>query len=807
MATEVGTAYVRILPTTQGFSRALQGGIGGQAGAAGAVAGKRFGGGLLASARTFIGPLAAAFGAVKTFGFLKDATLDAEAAKTASNRLANTLRNAGDATGTWAARQDELAETLGRSLGIEDETIKAGQAVLATFQAVGREAGKQSGVFDRATQAAIDLAAAGFGSIESNSVQLGKALQDPVRGLTALRRSGVDFTESQQEQIKALVESGDLLAAQRIILANVEGQVGGTAVATTDASARMKAAWGELKESVGRVLLPAFERFANFMADKVLPGVEALLPRFQRVLSFFTDRVGPAVSDVIGILFRGDYSGGLVKLLGEAGFEDSPLVRFLFAVRKQGLLVVGFIRDRVVPAVRGFVTFLGENSEKVAAFAAGIAGVAAAFKGLSIVAGILKGITGAVGLLGAALTANPIGIALVAIGALVGGLIYLYNSNEGFRTSVQEAWSAIGEAVQAAWTRIQPLVEGIGQAWSDLVAAAGPLRDSLADLWVILQPIVTAIAERLAPILGGLFEGLIARLQGAVQVVTGIFQTLTGVLTGDGDKIKQGLTTVWEGVKTAVVGTVRGLVNGIVAAFRGVGPKVGATVQDIGPKLGEWWAKAWRAAGNAVKLGVEALLRFVATIPGGMLKLLIDLPGNLRDLGLRAFTALLDAAKVAIPALLAYVKTMPDRIAANFTGIKERMFSVGTDIVRGLVEGIKSFTQWAIDQAKEFAANVVAGIKDALGISSPSKVFMRLGTDSAAGFVKGLDQEREVRGVVARLTSAATPRVGPAQSGVGSSQPGGVNNSRNLTIAGDVRIVQPDPANFWADLDALAVMQ
>ena len=119
------------------------------------------------------------------------------------------------------------------------------------------------GAFDRATQAAIDMAASGFGEAEQNAVQLGKALQDPIKGITALARSGVTFTNQEKEKIRVLVESGRILEAQNTILSAIETQVGGTAAATANASDRMREGMRVVKEEIGRGLAPAFEGLAE----------------------------------------------------------------------------------------------------------------------------------------------------------------------------------------------------------------------------------------------------------------------------------------------------------------------------------------------------------------------------------------------------------------------------------------------------------------------------------------------------------------------------------------------------------------
>lgn len=183
----------------------------------------------------------------------------AEATSTANARLTNVFQSMGETTGRAADEAIRYAEALGRQTGIDANTIKLTQAKLATFSAVSDESARMAGVFDRATNAAADLAAAGFGSMEGNAVQLGKALQDPTKGLTALAKSGVTFSDQEKRNIAAMQASGDMLGAQAVLLAAVETQVGGTALATANASDKMSEGWRQAQSALGTLLLPAFE--------------------------------------------------------------------------------------------------------------------------------------------------------------------------------------------------------------------------------------------------------------------------------------------------------------------------------------------------------------------------------------------------------------------------------------------------------------------------------------------------------------------------------------------------------------------
>jgi len=203
------------------------------------------------------GAVATGMAVKKVVDFGKSTVEAAGAAAHANKQLTAVMANTGEGYQESTKHAIELADAMGRQIGVSPNVIKAGEAVLATFHSVSGAAGMQAGIFDRATRAGADLAAAGFGTIESNAVQLGKALEDPTKGLTALARSGVTFTKQQKDQIAAMQKSGNLLGAQKEVLAAVEGQVKGTAQATAGAGAKMSVAYEEMKVKIGTALLPA----------------------------------------------------------------------------------------------------------------------------------------------------------------------------------------------------------------------------------------------------------------------------------------------------------------------------------------------------------------------------------------------------------------------------------------------------------------------------------------------------------------------------------------------------------------------
>lgn len=280
----------------------------------------------------------AALGALAT-GAVK-AALAFEEAEAVSRKLTTVLGNMGKANAAPAV--EALASSLQRLTGVDDEVIKGGQTILATFSAVAKSAGQMGGTFERATALSLDLAAAGFGSVEAGSKALGKALQDPEKGITALTRAGVTFTPIQKQQIADFLAAGDAAAAQAVILAEVERQVGGTAEAGAKASVRLKSAFGEVQESLGFLLSDLFDTgdkksVVDIAADATFKLADAV-EKFQKSPSWTSLK-----SDITGYArdlktvadFTGDIVGEMDKFVKTvSGDKDHGLLFWLGAIQK-----------------------------------------------------------------------------------------------------------------------------------------------------------------------------------------------------------------------------------------------------------------------------------------------------------------------------------------------------------------------------------------------------------------------------------------------------------------------------------------
>jgi hypothetical protein len=210
------------------------------------------------------------------------------------------IKSTGGAAGVSAKQVGDLAGAIAKKTGIDDEAIQSGQNLLLTFTNVKNVVGSGNDIFSQATKIMTDMSVALGTDASGSAIQLGKALNDPIKGVTALQRVGVSFTASQKEQIKALVETGDTLGAQKIILAELNKEFGGAAEAAATPLAKLQQRAGDLAEEMGGYLLPIVDKTATFFMDKMLPALSD-------IGSVVAGTVIPAfklVSTVVGAVFE-----------------------------------------------------------------------------------------------------------------------------------------------------------------------------------------------------------------------------------------------------------------------------------------------------------------------------------------------------------------------------------------------------------------------------------------------------------------------------------------------------------------------
>lgn len=248
---------------------------------------------LAAGLKTSAG-LIGAYGGARALGLLISESQEARKVTAQTNAV---LKSTGGVSKVTRAEIEKLSAAMSRKAGVDDETVQQSENLLLTFTKVRNEAGKGNQVFTRGAQAALDLSAALGTDLNSATIQVGKALNDPIKGVTALQRVGVSFTAQQREQIKALMESGHQLDAQKLILRELNTEFGGTAAAKATPLDRLQVSALNLAETLGTELAPAMDEGAR-QATRFIDNIERDWPQIRKEIS---DTVEPAV-DVAGAM-------------------------------------------------------------------------------------------------------------------------------------------------------------------------------------------------------------------------------------------------------------------------------------------------------------------------------------------------------------------------------------------------------------------------------------------------------------------------------------------------------------------------
>lgn len=210
------------------------------------------------------------------------------------------LKSTGNQVGYTSAQLQKMASDFQDvSLFGDEEILQGVTAQLLTFTNI---TGEQ---FKKTELAALNLATRLDGDLKSASIQLGKALNDPKANLSALSRSGIQFSESQKKMINSLQESGKLAEAQNIILAELEKQYGGSAKAAAEAGAgplkQLSNSFGDLLEQFGAIIIEGLKPFILYIKDMV-KGFQELSPETKKIIVVVASLVaviGPLVA-IIG---------------------------------------------------------------------------------------------------------------------------------------------------------------------------------------------------------------------------------------------------------------------------------------------------------------------------------------------------------------------------------------------------------------------------------------------------------------------------------------------------------------------------
>src|SRR4030095_1303411 len=248
-----------------------------------------------------------------------------EAARDAAKVHAQTkavIKSTGGAAKITAKQMEDMATRISKVTGLDDELILSAENMLATFTNVRNDFKKNNMIFDDATQVIADMSTALGQDMQTSAIQVGKALNDPIKGIGSLQRVGVTFTDKQKEVIKKLVKTGDVAGAQKVILHELTKEFGGSAEAQATWADKAKVAAGDIEESFGGLVNKIFAPLGEWVVEEGAPALQAFMASLEN-----DPNISKALTDLMETLGKIDFA----KVL--AGVTEE-LPRFLENVDK-----------------------------------------------------------------------------------------------------------------------------------------------------------------------------------------------------------------------------------------------------------------------------------------------------------------------------------------------------------------------------------------------------------------------------------------------------------------------------------------
>lgn len=379
------------------------------------------------------------------------------------------LKSTGNAANVTAGHVNSLAGEISNYSGQDDEAVQSGENMLLTFTQIQNRVGKNNDVFDQATKVTADLSQAMGMDMSKAALQVGKALNDPARGYARLQRIGVAFTAGQIKSITAMQKAGDTAGAQKVILAELSKEFGGSAK--------------QFGQTLPGQLNIAKESFNNLAGEIV----KALLPAFVMLTTNL----------VTGIHWLQQHEAVAKVLVGAIAALAAVLLTVSVATKI-------YAAGQTIASAATWLLFTSTNAETGAVTGLGLAQkVAAVFTAAW---------TGAQWLLNAALTANPIGLVILAVVALAAVIVIAWKRSSTFRAIVTGAFNAVKAAGSA-------LAGALSAAFHAIASAATSVAHTVMSTWTRVVGFFRGVKGRLSGAFSGMFDGIKGAFRSAINWV------------------------------------------------------------------------------------------------------------------------------------------------------------------------------------------------------------------------------------------------------------------------------------------------
>lgn len=657
MATELGTAYVQIVPSADGIKGMIQKAMGAEVQSSGQESGQSF----MSNFKSSAVKLIAALGIGKLIKESITSSISEGAALQQSLGGIETLfKGSADIVKGYAK---EAYKTTGLSANAYMESVTGFSASL--LQSLGGDTGKAAEI---ANMAMVDMS--------DNANKMGtsmESIQFAYQGFAKQNYTMLDNLKlgygGTKEEMQRLLADAEKLTGVKYNINNlsdvyqaihaIQGKLDITGTTAKEAATTFSGSFASMKAAaqnllgnlaLGEDIMPALKQLGEatriFFFNNFIPMILNIVKGIPKIIGTV---ITEGLTQIFGESVANNIIGNFVKAFENIKSAFSGISSIVSGFRSQfqsltgttdtvGIVGKAFETlssaiSTVTGYIKDFVDWLNNTPAALDAVNAVLAGVVGGFTALLIVntvQGAIKKFTDALGVAKAAMvafnavvSANPFVAIVVGVSALVAALVWFFTQTEtgkaiwqGFVDFLTNIWNSVSSFLVGVWNGIAQTLssiwEGISTAattiWSGIttaiMAVAQPFIDSFTAAWEGLSNAVSSVFNGLISVFTGVWEVIKSVFLGAVLVIIDVVTLNFGQLGSDlgliWDGISAGISAVWNGILGIISGIVSGIVNYVMAIFNGMASFLGGLWDSIsGAAIAGW---------NALVSGVQGII-------------------------------------------------------------------------------------------------------------------------------------------------------------------------------------------------------
>jgi SLT domain-containing protein len=706
---------------------------------------------------------------------LKSMIANATAAQKATAQMSTVLKSTGGAAGLTKKQLLDLAAAQSKVTTYSKGANIATENLLLTFTNI------KGSVFKQALVAVNDMSTALGQSTKASAIQLGKALNDPIKGVTALGRVGVNFTSGQKNMIKSLAQTGQTAKAQQIILSEVSKEFGGSAAAAAKTipgqTAIIKNTFTGLGASIATTVIPYLYKFTTWLGEEIPKGttiVQKYLPGISKVITNIVKQAGPVITGIAK-----DVGGIVLQLIPKFGGSTQNLGKTITALVTGPLYglrdVLDYLKNHMGltrVALTGFITAIGtikitktitDMGQFIKSFRDAKKAIDDARKAtgnLSIVQKVGGGFSKIGSSIRASLptftdlriAASYAGNAVKKVGVNIGagfskgissvrtlGSNLLGVGKNALIAAKNVALMGLGIAKQGAIFIINAARMAIFKGATLGIAAAQKIAagaQRLLNLAMNANPIIKVISVIIA--LGSALVVLYQKnvwFRNKVNAVFASFKTLPAKFRGWAHDMINGFVKGIEEKFAPIKKAAKGIAD-IVKKF------LHFSKPDEGPlqQYGQWMPDMITGMSTGMTAASPILWRSTNNMTAGMANTVQAYVNTGRPSGANSVNGIASGVNAASPNAWKSTSNMTAGMSGRLMIFTNSCNPVGISAVNELAKGIANSGAQSniLSVVKTLTDKVINAFRNGFGIASPSKVFFKIGNYIVQGFINGL---------------------------------------------------------------------